>query len=495
MTKCIKICIRNLQYRLPSFKTLQLQKNTVHITKMANEILIYEKIKMNKKTFTNIVKNQPKVNTMLEKTDNVLYKIIKEEEKRQNETLELIASENYTSDSVLECLGSILTNKYSEGLPGRRYYGGNTYIDEIENLCIKRALDLYKLDSEKWGVNVQPYSGSVANLGAYLGFIKPGDVIMGLDLPSGGHLTHGFETAKKKISHTSLIFESRPYYINKDGFIDYDEMEKLAKLYNPKLIICGGSAYPRDFDYKRFRKVADMCGAYLMCDMAHISGFIATGEMENPFEYCDVVTTTTHKTLRGPRSAMVFFKNEYKNSVNESIFPGLQGGPHNHQIAAVATQLLEASLPEFKDYIKLVKNNSDVLCKSLCDLGFKISSNGSDCHIVLVDLKNKNIGGSHVEYICELVNIAVNKNTVYGDKSALSPNGIRLGTSAMTTKGLNSFEWVANMFNKCVDIAIDAKKNYSGKTMKDYKLYVDLKYSEQLKLIKEEVISVVSKCK
>jgi glycine hydroxymethyltransferase len=430
---------------------------------------------------------------MLKDNDIELYNLINKEKTRQNETLELIASENFTSQDVLECLGSILTNKYSEGLPGRRYYGGNEFIDEIETLCINRALALYKLEAEEWGVNVQPYSGSVANMGAYLGLIKPGETIMGLDLPSGGHLTHGFETAKKKISHTALIFKSKPYHIKEDGLIDYDELENLADEHKPKLIICGGSAYPRDFDYKKFREVADKCGAYLMCDMAHISGFIATGEMESPFEYCDVVTTTTHKTLRGPRSAMVFFKNEYKAQVNESIFPGLQGGPHNHQIAAVATQLYEASKPEFKEYIKQVKKNSEVLSDELINLGYKISSNGTDCHIVLIDLKNKEIGGSYVEYVCEMVNVAVNKNTVYGDKSALSPNGIRLGTSAMTTRNLNDFKWVAGIFDKCVILAKKAKDACDKKGLLAFKSNIssDEYRSEVLKL-KKEVIKRMS---
>lgn len=425
---------------------------------------------------------------MLSINDSELFNIISKEKKRQNETLELIASENFTSPDVMECLGSILTNKYSEGLPGRRYYGGNQYIDEIETLCINRALSLYELDKNEWGVNVQPYSGSVANMAVYLGLMNPGDTLMGLDLPSGGHLTHGFETSKKKISHSSLIFNSKPYHIKQNGYIDYEELSLLAEKYKPKLIICGGSAYPRDLDYEKFRQVADNCGAYLMCDMAHISGFIATGEMNSPFKYCDIVTTTTHKTLRGPRSAMIFFRNQYKAKINESVFPGLQGGPHNHQIAAVATQLYEASKPHFKQYIKNVKKNTLALNERLIELGYNISSGGSDCHIVLIDLKNKQIGGSYIEYMCELVNIAVNKNTVFGDKSALSPNGIRIGTSAMTTKGLTDFTWVADVFNKCVKLAIQIK-NESINLLDFKKNCAEQKYDIEIMNIKNEVIN------
>lgn len=390
----------------------------------------------------------------LKRVDKELYTLIQSEKERQDRTLELIASENYTSDAVLECLGSCLTNKYSEGLPNRRYYGGNEYIDKIELLCQKRALDLYGLSDKEWGVNVQCYSGSVANVGAYLGLIKPNDTIMGLDLPSGGHLTHGFETPKKKISHTALLFKSRPYYINSTGYIDMEGLEKKALDVKPNLVICGGSAYPRELEYPKYREICDKVGSYLMCDMSHISGFVATNNMKSPFKYCDVVTTTTHKTLRGPRSALVFYRKAYESRINDSIFPGLQGGPHNHQIAAVATQLKEASTEEFKEYIKQVYKNTQILCKTLKEYGFELSSGGSDCHIVLVDLKNKGIKGHHLEYVCDKKDIALNKNTVYGDKNALYPSGVRIGTSAMTTKGYKEKDFirVASILNDCVKI-------------------------------------------
>lgn len=407
--------------------------------------------------------------------DSQLKNILLKEFRRQKCGIELIASENFTSQNVLDCLGSVFTNKYSEGLPGKRYYGGNQYIDELETLCQERALKTYRLNPANWGINVQPYSGSVANVAAYFGILKPHDRIMGLDLPSGGHLSHGFYTPKKKISTTSIIFESLPYKINETGYIDYDKLEEYALVFQPRLIICGGSAYPRDLDYKRFREIADKVNAYLMCDMAHISGFVATQEMSDPFPYCDLVTTTTHKTLRGPRSGLIFYKKEFKDTINDSVFPGLQGGPHQNKIAGVCTQLLEVSTPEFKEYIQQVKKNAQSLSSKLQELGYKISTNGTENHIVLCVVRDKGVTGSKVELVCEHADISINKNTVYGDTSPMNPGGIRLGSSAMTTRKLKEedFKKIAIFIDRAVKIAIDIQ-NKNGKKLVDFKKGIEL---------------------
>ncbi|CAH1419975.1 unnamed protein product [Lactuca virosa] len=290
----------------------------------------------------------------LSNVDPEVSAIIYNEKQRQFRSLELIASENFTSRAVMEAVGSCLTNKYSEGLPGKRYYGGNEHIDELETLCQTRALAAFHLDEEKWGVNVQPLSGSPANFEVYTAILKPHDRIMGLDLPHGGHLSHGFMTPKRRVSGTSIYFESMPYRLDEStGLVDYEMLEKTATLFRPKLIIAGASAYPRDFDYPRMRKIADGVGAFLMMDMAHISGLVAASVVGNPFDYCDIVTTTTHKSLRGPRGGMIFFKKdpvlgiELESAINNAVFPGLQGGPHNHTIGGLAVCLKHAQLRWF----------------------------------------------------------------------------------------------------------------------------------------------------
>lgn len=352
--------------------------------------------------------------------------------------------QNFTSQAVIDCLGSPLTNKYAEGQPGARYYGGNEYIDQVEKLCQQRALQAFGLNADEWGVNVQPYSGSPANFGVYTGLLNPHDRIMGLDLPSGGHLTHGFYTyspkegQRKAISATSIYFESMPYKIqDSDGYIDYDKLEETAQVFLPKMIICGGSAYPREWDYARFRQIADKVGAYLMCDMAHYSGLVATGLLESPFKYCDVVTTTTHKTLRGPRSGIIFFRKDERNfeqKINMAVFPGLQGGPHEHQIAAVATQLKEVATPEFKQYAQQVRANAKALAERLKEKGYKLVTDGTENHLVLWDLRPQGVTGSKIEFLCDKANITINKNAVNGDKSALSPGGVRLGAVSSLLK-------------------------------------------------------------
>lgn len=365
------------------------------------------------------------------------------------------------------------------GLPGSRYYGGNEVIDQIENLCRTRALAAFKLDSEKWGVNVQPYSGSTANWATLAALLKPHDRIMGLDLPSGGHLTHGYRTAKRKISATSIFFESMAYQLDQEtGLIDYDRLEENARLFRPNVLIAGGSAYVREWDYARMRKIADEHGAYLMMDMAHISGLVAAGVVNTPFELCDVVTTTTHKTLRGPRAGVVFFRrapagaplNDLEARINFSIFPGNQGGPHNHAIAAVAVAMKQAASPEFIAYATQVRDNARSLGAALVAKGYKLVTGGTDNHTLLWDLKDKGVTGSKVEAVCDAAKISVNKNSVQGDKSAMNPGGVRLGSGSLTSRGFGAadFDKVAEFLDRAVAIALDVQKA-SGPKLVDFK--------------------------
>jgi len=411
--------------------------------------------------------------------DPKMHDLIEQEKLRQYTSLELIASENFTSKAVMECLGSALTNKYSEGLPHARYYGGNEIVDQIEELCQTRALEAYGLDPEKWGVNVQPYSGSPANFAVYTALLRPHDRIMGLDLPSGGHLTHGFYTYSKKegtrkaVSATSVYFESLPYQVDPvSGLINYDQLERDASLFKPAMIICGGSAYPRDWDYARFRKIATDNGALLMMDMAHISGLVATKEQASPFELCDVVTTTTHKSLRGPRAGMIFFRKDdrgFEHKINQAVFPALQGGPHEHQIAGVATQLLEVMTPEFHTYSKQVKKNAAALSAKLVSLGYSIATGGTVNHLVLWDLKPQKITGSKFEKVCDAVAITLNKNCVPGDRSAVTPGGVRIGAPALTTRKFveADFEQIALFLHEALEIALKIQEQ-SGPKLKDF---------------------------
>lgn len=428
--------------------------------------------------------------------------MIEQEKSRQWRSLELIASENFTSRAVFECLGSALTNKYAEGLPHARYYGGNEIVDQVEILCQTRALEAFGLDPKEWGVNVQPYSGSPANFAVYTALLSPHDRIMGLDLPSGGHLTHGFYTqckksgTRKSVSATSKYFESMPYRVHPEtGIIDYDTLEATASVFKPGLIIAGGSAYPRDYDYKRFREIADANGSLLMMDMAHTSGLIAAGELDSPFAYCDVVTTTTHKSLRGPRAGLIFFRKDdrdFETRINQAVFPALQGGPHEHQIAAVATQLKEVATPEFKVYAQQVKKNAHALAEKLVSMGYKMASGGTVNHLVLWDLKPCGITGSKYEKVCDAVNITLNKNCVPGDKSAITPGGVRIGTPALTTRKMveSDFEQIAVFLHEALQIALKIQDS-SGPKLRDFVAHIE--GNSEIDALREKVNAFASK--
>ncbi|KAF1889151.1 hypothetical protein Lal_00024473 [Lupinus albus] len=458
------------------------------------------------------------LNEPLEVIDPEITDIIELEKARQWKGLELIPSENFTSLSVMQAVGSVMTNKYSEGYPGARYYGGNEYIDMAETLCQKRALEAFGLDPAKWGVNVQSLSGSPSNFQVYTALLKPHERIMALDLPHGGHLSHGYQTDTKKISAVSIFFETMPYRLNEStGYIDYDQLEKSAALFRPKLIVAGASAYARLYDYARIRKVCDKQKAVLLADIAHISGLVAAGVIPSPFDYADVVTTTTHKSLRGPRGAMIFFRKgvkeinkqgqefslfcnvkvlyDYQDKINQAVFPGLQGGPHNHTITGLAVALKQAMTPEFKHYQQQVLSNSSTFAQnviadsavlielqSLLEKGYELVSGGTDNHLVLVNLRNKGIDGSRVEKVLESVHIAANKNTVPGDVSAMVPGGIRMGTvsllasppyyrtPALTSRGFaeEDFKKVAEFFDEAVKLALQIKANAQGTKLKDF---------------------------
>jgi glycine hydroxymethyltransferase len=369
----------------------------------------------------------------LKQTDPEIYRLIKDEERYQIESIRLIPSENYVSQAVLDATGSVLTNKYSEGYPHKRYYQGQRYIDEIETLAIDRAKALFGADH----VNVQPYSGSPANLAIYFALLQPGDTLMGLSLPHGGHLTHGWN-----VSITGSFWRPVHYVVDRETQrIDYDAIRDLARKERPKIIVTGATAYPRQFDFKIFADIAKEVGAYLLADISHISGLIVAGAHPDPMPYADVVMTTTHKTLRGPRGAMIMCRKELAEKIDKAVFPGLQGGPHNHTTAAIAVALKEAATAAFKEYGHQIVRNAKALAGELISRGFNLVSGGTDNHLVLIDLTNKKIIGNKAAKALDRAGIVCNSNTVpYDPRKPFSPSGIRIGTPAVTSRGMGETE-------------------------------------------------------
>lgn len=390
--------------------------------------------------------------SVLKKIDPEIAEIIRSETERQEYKIELIASENYVSEAVLEAAGSVLTNKYAEGLPGKRYYGGCEFVDMAEDLARDRAKELFGCDA----VNVQPHSGSQANMAVYFAAIEPGDTVLGMNLAHGGHLTHG-----SSVNFSGRLFNIVPYGVTEDtNLIDYDEVRKLAQEHNPKLIVVGWSAYPRDIDFSKFKEIADECGALLMADIAHPAGLVVAGLYSDPIPHCDYVTTTTHKTLRGPRGGMIMMKEEHAKKVNSRVFPGSQGGPLMHTIAAKAVAFKEALTPEFNEYQKQIVKNAKHLGECMHEHGFKLVSGGTDNHLVLIDLRDTEITGKIAEDTLELAGITVNKNAIPFDP--LPPavtSGIRIGTPAITTRGMKEAEM--EIIAGYIKEALDNRENES----------------------------------
>lgn len=381
----------------------------------------------------------------LKNIDEEIYQLIQKEDERQKYTLELIASENFVSDAVLEAQGSILTNKYAEGYPGKKYYGGCQFIDEVETLAINRAKKLFSADH----ANVQPHSGSQANMAVYFSVLKPGDTILSMNLAHGGHLTHG-----SPVNFSGKLYDIIPYGVKKEtGRIDFEQLRDAALENKPKMIVAGASAYPREIDFKKFREIADEAGAYLMADIAHIAGLIVAGEHASPIPYCHFVTTTTHKTLRGPRGGLILCQHDVARQVDKSIFPGIQGGPLMHIIAAKAVCFKQAMQEEFISYQKQIKKNAVALARKLMDMDYQLVSDGTDNHLMLIDLRNKGITGKQAEKALEDSGITVNKNAVpFDTQPPMVTSGIRVGTPAMTTRGMKEDEMViiAELIDKVI---------------------------------------------
>ena len=407
--------------------------------------------------------------------DPELAQVLQSELKRQRQGLEMIPSENFVSEAVLEALGSVATNKYAEGYPGKRYYGGCEFIDRVESLAIERAKQIFGAEH----VNVQPLSGAPANIAVYTALLEPGDTVLGMDLSHGGHLTHGHP-----VTQSAKLYRFVRYKTNAAGAIDLDELEIMAKQEKPKIILVGYSAYSRDIDYKRVKEIADTVGAITMADIAHIAGLVAGGEMNNPVPYFDVVTTTTHKTLRGPRGGMIMCKQDFSKAIDKAIFPGLQGGPHENVIAGKAVAFKEALHPSFKTYAKQIRKNAKVLEKGLVERGYRLMFGGTDNHLLLVDVTSKGITGAEAEKALDIAGITVNKNMIPDDpRSPMDPSGIRLGTPALTTRGFieTDMEMIVGWIDEAVTHAKDevvlmrVHKQIEEYTQK-FPLYTELQY-------------------
>lgn len=430
-------------------------------------------------------------------TDPEIYKLIKKELERQQLGLEMIPSENNVSKAVMQAMGSVLTNKYSEGYPKKRYYGGNQFVDEVELLAIERAKKVFKVPH----ANVQPYSGSPANFAVYVAVMQPNDVVMGLNLSDGGHLTHGF-----KASATGQLFKSVPYHVKADGYVDFEEVERLAMEHKPKLMWVGYTAYSREFPFEEISRIADKVGAYLAADIAHISGLVASGVHKSPVPYVHIVTTTTHKTFRGPRGGIIMVTKkgiekdpELPGKIDKSIFPGLQGGPHDHTTAAIAVALQEMMQPEFKKYCEQIVKNSRALAKSLMGNGMKVVTNGSDNHMLLADLTQFGKGkGIFAQEALDEANITMNKNTIPADPSSpFYPSGVRMGTPSLTTRGMKEKEmeligkWIADVVNEIKDYELPEDKKEINHYLEKFR--DEIKNNRKIHEIRNHVVELCRK--